>query len=48
MANLADLRPMRYNAYQKHESTLLHMYVMNEILTADYSFTTTYFRKKLV
>ena len=32
-----------YNASQKHESTLLHTYVMNEFLTADRSFTTKYF-----
>ena len=28
---------------QKHESTLLHMYVLNEYLTADRSITTKYF-----
>ena len=34
-----------YNASQKHESTLLHKYVLNEFLTADHSFITKYFRK---
>ena len=34
-----------YNAPQKHESTLLHKYVLNEFLTADRSFITKYFRK---
>ena len=29
-----------YTAPQKHESTLLHTYVMNEFLTADHSCTT--------
>ena len=29
-----------YNALQKHESTLLHTYVLNDFLTADHSFTT--------
>ena len=29
-----------YNAPQKHESTLLHTYVLNEFLTAVRSFTT--------
>ena len=32
-----------YNTLQKHESTLLHMYVLNKFLTADYSFSTKYF-----
>ena len=34
-----------YNASQKHESTLLHTYVLNEFLTANRSFTTKYFWK---
>ena len=32
-----------YNASQKHESTFLHTYVLNEFLTADRSCTTNYF-----
>ena len=32
-----------YNASQKHESTLLHTYVLNEFLTADSSCTTKHF-----
>ena len=32
-----------YTAPQKDESTLLHMYVLNEFLTADRSCTTKYF-----
>ena len=32
-----------YTAQQKHESTLLHMYVLNEFLTADRSCTSKYF-----
>ena len=34
-----------YTDLQKHESTLLHMYVLNEFLTADHSCTTKYFWK---
>ena len=34
-----------YNASQKHDSTLLHAYVLNEFLTADRSSTTKYFWK---
>ena len=32
-----------YNASQKHKSTLLHMYVLNELLTTGRSFKTEYF-----
>ena len=32
-----------YTASQKHESTLLHKYVLNEFLTADRSCTTKQF-----
>ena len=32
-----------YTDSQKHESTLLHTYVLNEFLTADRSCTTKYF-----
>ena len=32
-----------YTDSQKHESTLLHTYVLNEFLTADHSSTTKYF-----
>ena len=32
-----------YTASQKHESTLLHTYVLNEFLTADRSCTAKYF-----
>ena len=35
----------RYTASQKHESTLLHTYVLNEFLTADNSCKTQYFWK---
>ena len=35
-------------ARQKHESTFLHTYVMNEFLTADRSCTTKYFWKKIL
>ena len=34
-----------YTARQKHESTLLHTYVLNEFLTADRSWKTEYFWK---
>ena len=34
-----------YNAPQKHVSTLLHTYVLNQFLTADRSCTTKYFFK---
>ena len=34
---------LNYTASQKHESTLLHMYVLNEFLTADRSCTTKLF-----
>ena len=37
-----------HNASQKHESTLLHTYVMSEFLTADRSYRTKYFWKKFV
>ena len=40
---LCDLQTMMYRNSQKHESTLIHTYVLNEFLTADRSFTTTYF-----
>ena len=36
----------KYTASQKHESTLLHKYVLNKFLTADHSCTTKYFWKK--
>ena len=36
-----------YTAQQKHESTLLHTYVLNAFLTADRSCTTKYFWKIL-
>ena len=39
---------IQYTAPQKHESTLLHTYVLNEFLTANHSCTTKYFWKKLV
>ena len=32
-----------YTASQKHESSLLHTYVLNEFLTADRLYTTKYF-----
>ena len=35
--------PPYYTTSQKHESTLLHTYVLNEFLTADRSCTTKYF-----
>ena len=35
-----------YTASQKHECTLLHMYVMNEFLTADHSSIKKIFLKK--
>ena len=38
---------MKYNAQQKHESTLRHTYVLNEFLTADRSCTTIFFNKLL-
>ena len=34
-----------YTDSQKHESTLLHTYVLNGFLTADRSCTTKYFEK---
>ena len=34
-----------YTASQKHESTLLHTYVLNKFLTADHSWTAKYFWK---
>ena len=34
---------IKYTASQKHESTLLHTYVMNEFLIADRSCTKKYF-----
>ena len=37
-----------YTALQKHESTLLHTYVLNDFLTADRSCTTKYFAKTLI
>ena len=37
----------KYNAPQKHESTLLHTYVLNEFLTADSSCATKYFEKAI-
>ena len=39
--------PLKYNytASQKHESNLLHTYVLNEFLTADRSCKTNYFWK---
>ena len=37
-----------YNPLQKHESTLLHTYELNEYLAADRSCTTKYFRKNLI
>ena len=40
--NLGDC-VMSYTASQKHESALLHTYVLNEFLTADRSCTTKYF-----
>ena len=43
-----DSKAHAYNASQKHESTLLHKYVLNEFLTADRSFITKYFRKTLI
>ena len=36
-----------YNASQKHESTLLHTYTLNEFLTADRSCTAIFFEKTL-
>ena len=36
-----------YNASEKHESTLLHTYELNEFLTADHPCTTKYFWKNL-
>ena len=41
----AYIRAKMYNASQKHESTLLHMYVLNEFLTADRSCTAKHFWK---
>ena len=35
----------KYTDSQKHESTLLHTYVLNEFLTADHSCTTKHFWK---
>ena len=35
-----------YTDSQKHESTLLHTYVLNEFLTADRSCTRKIFKKK--
>ena len=37
-----------YTNSQKHESTLLHMYVLNEFLTADRSCTIKFFEKNLI
>ena len=37
-----------YRNSQKHESTLLHTYVLNEFLTADRSCATKYFWKTLI
>ena len=37
-----------YTDSQKHESTLLHTYVLNEFLTADNSCTTKYFEKSII
>ena len=37
-----------YTAPQKHESTLLHTFVLNEFLTADHSYTKKYFWKILI
>ena len=37
-----------YNALQKDESTLLHKYVLNKLLTADQSCTAKIFLKKLL
>ena len=44
--SLLRIGALKYNASQKHESTLLHTYVMNEYLQADCSSTTKYFWKK--
>ena len=41
----AKVKSYRYNASQKHESTLLHTYVLNEFLTADRPCTTKFFWK---
>ena len=46
--SLLRIGALKYNASQKHESTLLHTYVMNEFLTAVRSFTTKYFWKSLI
>ena len=37
-----------YNAQQKHESTLLHTYVLNEFLTADHSVEQNIFEKVII
>ena len=37
------LASILYTDSQKHESTLLHTYVVNEFLTADRACITTYF-----
>ena len=43
----SDISKM-YTDSQKHESPLLHTYVINEFLTADRSCTTKYFWKTLI
>ena len=51
VAAAASKIPYRLNLYtapQKHESTLLHTYVLNKFLTADHSCTTEYLKKKTV
>ena len=42
------MNPRYYTASQKHESTLLHTYVLIEVLTADRSCTTKYSYRKLL
>ena len=46
---LSEIRSLHtYTDSQKHESTLLHTYVLNVFLTADHSCTAKYFWKKLL
>ena len=45
LSNIKANRMANYTASQKHESTLLHKYVLNEFLTVDLSCKTKYFWK---